>query len=269
MIITGHTRVFGILADPIGHIRTPQAFNPFVAERGIDAVMVPLHVAPDDLAQVVAGLRAVKSFGGAIVTVPHKTTIPALCDALEGDAARIGAVNAIRREPDGRLIGAMFDGDGFIAGLRAQGIEPQGMRALVAGAGGAGAAIAFALAGAGVAHLTVTNRTEARARALCDRIAESYPDLALATGVLDAGGADVGACDLVVNATTLGMRPGDVLPVEAAALHPGQIVAEAINAPTLTPLLAQARALGCRIHEGHHMLAAQIELMARHMGALP
>ncbi len=262
--ITGRTRVYGILADPIHHVKTPEVMNALLVRHGVDGVMVPFHVAPEGLAALVDGLRAQRNFGGFIATVPHKPAMRELCDSVTPEAARIGAVNCVRREADGRMVGAMLDGIGFVEGLRAAGIEPVGLRVYLAGAGGAASAIAFALAGAGVAALTVANRTEAKARALCARLAEAYPRLALAT---DA--AAVAEHDLVINATSLGLGPDDPLPLDAERLRPGQIVAEAIMEPARTALLARAEAQGCHTHPGLPMLAAQIELMARHMGAIP
>lgn len=262
-VITGRTRMFGILADPIYHVKTPEVMNALFAQRGVDGVLVPFHVTPEGLPALVDGLRRMENFGGFIATVPHKPAMLGLCDAVEGDAAPIGAVNCVRREPDGRMVGAMLDGIGFVEGLRAAGIEPRGMRAYVAGAGGAASAVAFALAGAGVARLTIANRSGEKARALCDRIGRAYPGLALSTD-----GADVAGQDLVMNATSLGMAPGDPLPLDAGQLHPAQVVAEAIMEPRLTPLLQAAAAAGCRVQEGRPMLEHQIRLMARHMGAI-
>lgn len=264
MSITGRTRLYGIIADPVAQVKTPEAFNRLMAENGIDAVMVPFHVPPEGLAGLLAGLRRTRNFGGCIVTVPHKEPALPLCDRVDDEAARVGAVNCLRREPDGQIKGAMLDGIGFVTGLRGAGINPRGMRAYVAGAGGAASAVAFALAAAGVAALTVANRTEARARALCDRLAAHYPGLPLS---IDPAG--LGSCDLVMNATALGMRPDDPLPLDIAALHPGHIVAEAVMEPAMTPLLMAATRAGCRIHPGLPMLESQIRLMAQHMGALP
>ena len=263
MNVTGQTRIFGILADPIHHVKTPGLFNALAAEEGVDAVMVPIHVRPEGLAAMVEGLRRMENFGGFIATVPLKTAMLALCDEVTGAAREIGAVNAVRREPDGRMVGAMLDGIGFIEGLRAAGVEPRGMRAYLAGAGGAASAIAFALAEAGVARLTIANRTEARARALCDRIAASHPGLALSTAA-----AEVAGQDLVVNATSLGMAAGDAPPLDFGQIHAGQVVADAIMQPVMTPLLVAAESAGARIQPGLPMLASQIRLMARHMGAI-
>jgi shikimate dehydrogenase len=261
--ISGRTRLYGILADPIGHVKTPEAMNALFAARGVDGVLVPFHVRAEGLGVLLDGLRRTENFGGFIATVPHKTAMLGLCDAVEGDAARIGAVNAVRREADGRMIGAMLDGDGFVAGLRAAGVEPRGMRALLAGAGGAASAMAFALAAAGVASLTIANRTEAKARELATRVAAAYLGVAVA-----AGPADPRGMDLIANGTALGMRPDDPPPVDLSGLSGGQIVAEAIMEPAETPLLSAARAAGCRVQPGRPMLDHQIELMARHMGAI-
>jgi shikimate dehydrogenase len=245
-------------------VKTPEVFNAYLRKQAADGVMVPIHVASDGLAAMLDGLRGVQNLGGLIVTVPHKSAIVALCDELTAEAAQIGAVNCIRRDPDGRMVGAILDGIGFVEGLLGAGINPQGMRAYVAGAGGAASAVAFALAAAGVSALTIGNRTEARARALCDRIAAAYPRLLFST---DA--SRIADQDLVMNATSLGMKDTDPLPLDVRQLHSGQIVAEAIMQPEITALLKAAAVAGCRIHPGLPMLQSQIRLMAEHMKVAP
>lgn len=262
--ISGLTRFVGILADPIAHVMAPGLLNGLYAERGEDMVMVPLHVHADQLAQVVQGLRGIGSFDGCVVTIPHKTAMPALCDALTPEARQADAVNIVRRTPQGGLIGGLLDGLGFVAGLRASGIEPRGLRAYLAGAGGAGSAIAWALAAAGVGRLTVANRNVERARALVARIAARHPSLEVAVGNTDPSGHD-----LVVNGTSLGMRPGDALPLDASRLEAAQIVAEIIMKPAETALMAAARARGCRVQPGLPMLAQQAVLMAGFMRGEP
>ncbi|MBS7707070.1 shikimate dehydrogenase family protein [Chelatococcus asaccharovorans] len=261
--ITGRTRILGILADPIYHVKTPQVMNALLARHGVDAVLVPFHVAPAQLATLLEGLRTMQNFGGFIATVPHKPAMLALCDETTPEARHIGAVNCVRREADGRMVGAMLDGIGFVEALRASGVEPKGLRAYLAGAGGAASAIAFALAEAGVRALTIANRTRDKAEALAGRLRHVYPTLALSTD------ADrVREQDLIVNATSLGMRPEDPPPLDIAQLESRQFVAEAIMDPEMTPLLKTAEARGCRIQRGLPMLESQIVLMARHMGAL-
>lgn len=260
--ITGRTRLFGIVADPIGHVRTPQVFNARFAGLGADAVLVPFHVAAPQLAAAFEGFRAMRNLGGLVVTVPHKGAAVALCDEVTEAARAVGAVNTVRREPDGRLVGEIFDGEGFVAGLRSQGIEPAGRRVLLAGAGGAANAIAFSLARAAVTRLTVANRTAGRAEDLISRLRAHFPGLDVGLG-----GRGPAGHDLVVNATSLGLAPQDPLPVDVEGLRPDQIVADIIMKPEQTPLLVEAARRGCRVHLGRHMLDCQIELMARFMGA--
>ena len=260
-MITGHTRVFGIVANPIAHVKTPEEMNNHFAAVGYDGVLVPFHVLPENLGRFIDGLRCVESLGGLIVTVPHKTAILSLCDRVVGDAAAIGAVNTIRRDPDGSFVGAMLDGKGFVGGLSVNGIDVAGMDACLLGAGGAGAAIAFALAEAGVAKLTIVNRSLDKARDLARRVNELYPSV-----TVTAGAPETASRDLIVNATSLGLKAGDALPLDDLDFRPGQIVAEAIMEPEETPILADAKAKGARIHYGRPMLRQQIRLMAAHMG---
>lgn len=260
-MISGHTKLYGIVADPISHVKTPEEMNNHFRALGYDGVLVPFHVLSENLPQFMDSLRKIENLGGLIVTVPHKTSVLSLCDRVEGDAAAIGAVNTIRRDADGSLVGVMLDGRGFVSGLAVNGIDVAGMDACLLGAGGAGAAIAFALAEAGVAKLTIVNRSEDKARDLATRVRARYPAVQVAAGV-----PETASRDLIVNATSLGLRAGDPLPLDDLAFHAGQIVAEAIMEPEVTPLLAAARDKGARIHFGRPMLRQQIRLMAEHMG---
>lgn len=259
--ITGKTRVLGILAHPTDHVKAPPGINRITRERGRDAVMVPFNVAPQDLASFVGALRTLNSFDGAIVTVPHKQAILPLCDELTAHAKAVGAANILRRMPDGRLVGGQLDGAGFVQGLRNAGIELAGKAVYLAGAGGAASAIAFAAAEAGVELLTLANRSRDKAEELRGRLIDLNPRLAVGIGTRDPSGHDI-----VINGTTLGMKPDDALPLDADLLMSDMVVAEVIMVPEVTPLLDAARARGCRVHLGHHMLDHQLQLMADFMG---
>jgi shikimate dehydrogenase len=231
--ISGRTRVLGILAHPTEHVKAPPGINLIARMRRRDAVMVPMNVAPGDLATFVDGLRVLKSFDGAIVTVPHKQTILPLCDAVSVRARAVGAINVVRRGEDGRLFGDQLDGIGFLAGLRQAGIDVAGRAAYLAGAGGAANAIAFALAEAGVMRLTLANRTQEKAAVLRDKLQDAYCDIEISVGSDDPSGHD-----LVINGTTLGMSPSDPLPLDVSRLTAGMTVAEVVMEPEYTPLLA-------------------------------
>lgn len=255
--ITGQTRVLAILADPIAHVKAPPLINAIAVKRGKDAVMVPLQVAPKDLPQAFEMLRKIKSFDGGIITVPHKNAALALCDEVSPRAQLVGAINVIQRSSDGRILGDVLDGIGFMAGLKAAGHQLQGKRVFLAGAGGAAKAIAEACGAEQVARVTIYNRTTARAQELCDRLATAYPDTEFV-----AGGARPLGEDIVINGTSLGMNPQDALPLDPERLTPAMVVAEVIMVPEITPLLAAAQAKGCRLQLGKPMLDHQAELMS-------
>lgn len=260
-MITGKTKIYAIIADPVTQVRTPEVFNALFEQKGIDAVLIPVHVGVEGLDALIKGFRKMKNLGGFIVTVPHKSTIAVICDELDDAGRLIGAVNTVRREEDGKLIGNMFDGLGFISGLKSQGYNPCGKKTLLLGAGGAAGAIAIALAEAKVAALTIANRTPEKAKNILDRVAQNYPELPLSLGAPDPKGYD-----LIINSTSLGMNDGDSLPIDPDLLSTEMMVAEIIMKPETTALLAAAKKRGCSVHYGRHMLDEQIRLMAEFMG---
>jgi shikimate dehydrogenase len=255
--ISGATALLGILADPIAQVQTPRLVNELLRQRNQDAVLVPLHVGRDELLQVVAGLRAVRNFRGAVVTMPHKAAIMALLDEVTPEARQVGACNVFRRAPDGRLIGTIFDGEACVAGLRSAGHALAGKSVLLAGAGGAAAALAFAFARHAARRITIHNRTSARAEALAERVRAAFPQSDCVIGDRDPAGHLI-----VVNATSLGRRPGDALPIRVEGLQPGMLAVEIILAPAQTAFLAEALRRGCAIQPGRPMLEAQIVLIA-------
>lgn len=260
-IITGRTRIYMIVADPIHHVRTPEVFNKRLETSSVDAVLVAANVTPDGLASFVEGARQIRNLSGLIVTVPHKQAVVSLCDELSRTAQRVGSVNTIRVE-DGRLIGDNFDGVGLLRGLEGQGYEVRNKRALLLGSGGAARAITFSLLEGGVQNLVISNRDIEKARQLAASANESYPGKVTATN-----SPDTSAIDLIINATSLGMRGGDLLPLQAHHLLPQHMVAEVVMAPEVTPLLSAARANGANIHLGKHMLDAQMIEIGRFLRA--
>lgn len=260
MEIDGKTRLYAIVADPVEQVKTPQTINALFQSRGFNGVLVPTHVAPQDLADYFKALRGIKNFGGLVVTVPHKQAIARLCDEVSDAARLIGAVNVVRREADGKMVGEILDGKGFVAGLRSHGIEPRGLKVFMAGAGGAANAIAFALAQAGVATLGVYNRTTDKVSDLARRLHQVFPALDV-----QAVGPKPDGFDLIVNATSLGMKETDPLPMNLDDLLPSQVVAEIIMKPETTAMLRHAQARGCKIQFGLPMLSSQAELMIQFM----
>jgi shikimate dehydrogenase len=260
-MLTGTTRLYAIIGDPVAHVRTPMSFNAYFAEHGIDAVCVAIHIGRGDLAEGWRGMRALRNLDGFIITAPHKAQSAELSDHLVADGLHAGVVNTVRREPDGTLTATLLDGRGFVAGLRRHGHEPAGQRIYMAGAGGAGTALAFALAANGAAAITIHNRTRAKAEALIERVRAAFPNCDVRLGTSDASGHD-----MAVNATSLGLEPGDPFSFDLATVAPEAIVAEVIMMPKTTPLLRAAEARGHRIHHGTHMLDGQLAEMMDFFG---
>lgn len=255
--ITGATRIYYMMAHPIAHVTTPELFNPMCVERGVDAIMIPMHVTPEDLAQAFETFRRTQNLDGIVISVPLKQKFLELCDEAGERAVQLGAANCVRRHDDGRMVCDNFDGAGFMAGLAKSEIDVKGKRILLAGSGGAGSALGFSLAKAGAEQITFSDRDEARAQALCDRVHAAYPDPILATRAAPSSPA---GHDMIINATDSGLHEGDALPLKAHELENTTTVCDIIMKPRETELLKIAKDRGCTLHHGINMLNGQMEL---------
>lgn len=251
--IDGHTRMIAHLGHPTHSFKAPLIYNPWFAASGTNAVVVPLDCPAGALEALLPPLMAAPNVLGALITMPHKVGVMRLLDEVSRTARVAGACNAVRRAPDGRLVGDMFDGEGFVRGVQRKGLALAGASALVVGNGGVGSAIAASLAAAGVARLDLFDLQPAASAALRDRLLAAYPGLQVRVGERDPAGFD-----LVVNATPLGMEPGDDLPVDVSRLDARTFVGEVVMRQRITAFLAAAQARGCRIQVGTDMLFEQI-----------
>lgn len=254
---TGTTRLAGVIGDPVRHSLSPALHNAAFAHLGLDWTYVAFEVPAGGGADAVAAMRAL-GIDGLSVTMPLKAEVAEACDELSPAAAMLGAVNCVRRGGD-RLIGENTDGVGFVNSLRSQaGVELAGMHAVVLGAGGAARAVVVALVSEG-ASVTIVNRSVERAM----QAAELGKRAAAAAGIGSSMSVMVGApgairdADLVVNATPLGMRGTDPMPAPAELLRHGQVVADLIYMPAVTPILEVADEAGAQILNGTGMLLFQ------------
>jgi len=245
--LSGHTRVVGVIGDPVAHSLSPTLHNAAFEALGLDWVYVAFPVPRGRGADAVVAVRAL-GLAGFNVTMPHKEDVAGACDELTPDAAALRSVNTVVALPDGRTLGDSTDGPGFLDALADGSIAVAGQPVLVLGAGGAARAVVLALGRVG-ADVTVAARR---------------PDAADAAAALAPGGRTVpfGAVDpapfaVVVNATPLGMSGGDALPVDPEALHAGQAVVDLVYHPADTPLLTAARAQGATAVNGLGMLVHQ------------
>ncbi|MEO8540951.1 MAG: shikimate dehydrogenase [bacterium] len=252
-MISGTTKLVAHIGYPTEGFKAPLIYNPWFESRGIDAAVVPMGVKAGDLPSALKAIFAMSNVSAALVTMPHKLASVELLDASSDTVRASGACNAILKRPDGTLFGEMFDGEGFVRGLRRKGFELEGISALVVGAGGVGSAIAAALAGCGVASVKLCDLREGLAQQLLARLSRHFPAVAFRYGEADPSGFE-----LVVNATPLGMKPGDPLPFDVAKLDRATFVGEVVLEPGETPLLRAARERGCQVQTGLEMLFEQI-----------
>ena len=247
-ILSGHARVAGIAGWPVTYSRSPRLHGLWLQRYGIDGTYIPLPIHEGQFETAMRGLLAA-GFAGANVTIPHKLAAFAICDTVDASARRAGAVNTLVFQ-DGRIAGSNTDGYGFIANLRAHGINPAAGPALLLGAGGSARAVAAALQDAG-APVTVANRTRARA----EELARDLPGLRIA----DWDDRVVALADhaLVVNATPLGMVGHEPLDLDLTRAPASLVIADNVYVPLETPLLSAAHARGLRTVEGIGMLLHQ------------
>lgn len=252
-MISGHTRLIAHIGVPTESFKAPMIYNPYFEAQGIDAVVVPMGCETADFMEFLPLTARLRNFAGALITMPHKVAVVSLLDEVSPAVQICGACNAVRRDNDGRLIGDMFDGEGFVRGVIRKGRVVDGASALVVGTGGVGSAIAASLAAAGVARLGLFDVNASSAEGLAARLTKAYPSLQVETGNNDPAGWEI-----VVNATPLGMQEGDSMPLDIARLDPTSFVGEVVMKREETAFLAAAKAKGCLTQIGTDMLFEQI-----------
>jgi shikimate dehydrogenase len=252
-MINGNTRLIAHIGYPTTTFKSPMIYNPWFDRRGINAAVVPMGVTSENFAAAFPEICRFTNFHGALITMPHKISVIDFLDEVSTAVKVAGACNAVRRRDDGHLIGDMFDGEGFVRGVARNGGALRGKRLLVVGAGGVGSAIAASSAAAGAAVIALYDVNGVAMATLADRLRSNYPSVKVLTGSNDPSGYDV-----VVNATPLGMKAGDPMPVDVTRLSPSTYVGEVVLKQETTAFLGAARARGCVTQVGVDMLFEQI-----------
>jgi len=252
-MIDGNTEIIAHIGFPTHAFKAPMIYNPWFEKAGVNAIVVPMGCRAHDYPDFLRTVFKLANIRGALITMPHKVTTVGLLDEVLPTAAIAGSCNAVRRLPDGRLQGDMFDGEGFVRGLLRKGLALKGARALVVGSGGVGSAIAASLAAAGVAGLGLFDVHAGSAQGLGERLRQHYPALEVAVGSNDPAGYD-----LVVNATPMGMNAGDAMPMDISRIASDAFVGEVVMKTEMTAFLAAAQTQGCRVQIGTDMLFEQI-----------
>jgi len=258
LVISGKTRLCGIIGDPVEHTMSPVMHNAAFRQVGVDYLYVPFRVKRGELAKAIDGVRAL-NIRGLNVTIPHKVAVIQFLDKLNPLAKKIGAVNTIVND-DRVLTGYNTDGAGFLQALQERGIEPEGKNIVILGAGGASRSVSFFLADRG-GNLVILNRLLELdwAKELAQRISQTFTKEVKALELNRENLARViDRADIVVNATSMGMTPNiDETPVASDLLKPDLTVFDIVYNPIKTRLLREAEAAGARTISGLDMLVWQ------------
>jgi shikimate dehydrogenase len=252
-MIDGRTKIIAHIGYPTETFKSSMIYNPFFEQRKINASVVPMGCKSEDYAAFLKLVFRLSNVHGALITMPHKVTTLALVDEATVSARIAGACNAVRLDERGVMIGDMFDGEGFVRGLLSKRRTVKGASAFVAGSGGVGSAIAASLAKAGASKLGLYDAFPQAMNGLSERLKAHYPALEVVTGSTDPAGYDI-----VVNATPLGMKKDDPLPMNVERISPSAFVGEVVMKDEITPFLAAAKARGCDYQVGTDMLFEQI-----------
>ena len=226
-------------------------------------VFLPCAVAQNRCSEVWAGLRHMNNLAGVVVTIPHKEAAASLCDELDGDAKVLNVCNVARRMANGWFVGRTLDGEGFLAGMHSAGHSLLGKAVLVIGAGGAAAAVAWTLVNSGIARLSVHNRTREKAQQLVGVLQRNRKGVPVSVG-----DSNLDRFDIVINATSLGMKADDPLPVDLARIRDGALVADLVMQPDETALIRKAAAMTLKTHKGIHMITPQINPLIAYLAGV-
>ena len=254
--ISGHTKLYCLIGSPVGHSGSPAMYNYSFARTGVDAAYLAFEIPLD---KVQEGVAALKTFqvGGFNVTMPDKTAVAGLVDELSPAARLIGACNTVTVGEDGKLTGHNTDGIGFVRNLHEHGVEVQREKLVVLGAGGAATAICVQAALDGAAEIAIFNRKDefyANGELTVEKLRQAVPACKASITPLEDGAAlaeAVKGCDILVNATKVGMKPldGETL-IDPALFRPELVVADTVYNPRETRMIQEAKAAGCKAAVG-------------------
>lgn len=251
--IDGHTRILAHIGYPTHSFKAPLIYNPWFDHVGTNAAVVTMACREAGFPALLRSLFTLENILGALITMPHKISVLDYVDEILPRAAVAGASNAVRRNADGRLQADMFDGEGFTRGILRKGHVIAGSQALVVGSGGVGSAIAASLAAEGATRIALYDPRTESSDALAGRLRQHYPSLEVSTGSADPAG-----CDIVVNATPLGMNGGDPLPMDVHSIEPDAMVGEVVMTRRMTPFLEAVARRGNPYQVGTDMLYEMI-----------
>lgn len=261
MNIDGNTELIAHIGYPTHSFKSPLIYNPYFEKEGINALVVPMGCQAAHYPEFLKSVFNLTNIRGALITMPHKVTTVDLLDEVTKTVRVAGACNAVKRDENGRLVGDMFDGAGFVRGVQRKGFDLESKRVLVVGTGGVGSAIAASLAAESIAAISLFDVNTPSCEGLALRLQSEYPQIKVEVGSCDPDGHN-----LVVNATPMGMNEGDPLPMDVSRIAPETFVGEVVMRQEMTAFLQAAHQRGCQVQVGSDMLFEQIPAYLEYFG---
>ena len=266
--INGATDVYMVLGDPVEQVRAPESFNLIFATLGIKAVLVPVHVQVTGLRDFVRAAFSARNIKGMFLTIPHKSLVMDMLDCYSELSRLAGAVNAVGRDAEGRLVGELFDGEGLVYSLNSFNIAYTGKKVLMLGAGGGAAAIAASLSSpasraskGAAAEIALYDPLPGRSGALAKRLAPAGP-----ASVYAVPGNDPAGFEVVINVSPLGLQLSDPMPCDVSRMSPHAALVDTLMKNQPTPVVRAARARGLAAHPGFEMMIRQAPLYLDFLG---
>jgi len=260
--VDADTLLLGTVFSEMTHVLMPEMMNRSLAFHGLNVVWLPFVIEADGLERFMGGVRSLGNLAGFSVAAPHKARIVPLLDELTERAIAVGAVNLVRKEADGRLVGDIVDGESFVRGIEELRGNVDGASVWLVGATIEGRAIAFAFARYGIQRIAISDADEENARRLVSDLVQAYPEIEISQGQP----RDKGTVQIAVNATPLGREPEDPMPFNPADLPPETWIADVVARPDMTRLLFEAARLGHKTCSGRLLLEKQIDEFAIFFG---
>ena len=260
MNVDAATRVIFMVGQPVAQTRTPALLNAWFAGQGRNLAVVPLELPGDAMPAFSRLLVEAGNVLGCVVTIPLKARLYPLVHEASPVASALQVVNVVKRRDDGRLFGDMLDGAAMVQGLRAMDVVLEGRSAFLVGCGGAGSAMAFSACSEGVRRLRLHDAHPESARRLADTLRRRFGACEIEVG------ADARGSDLVINASPLGMRTDDALPVPVEGLDPRAVIVDAVTSRSMTRWAAACRTAGHAVLDGNAIAAHQLPLMREFFG---
>ena len=255
------TLVIPIIGDPVAQVATPDLWNRAFRENGSNIVCVPIHLKRSGLKAFIEWVRDAENVPGFLSTIPYKADLVAICDIRGNEVDVVGAANTVRKNKDGQLECAMFDGVGMVNAITLAGVDFDGLSVLVIGAGAAGGAIAYEALYRGAKHVTLKDPCTQTLNRLVANLSRIYPDRFINTTK-----SEQPTYQVIINASPQGSAPNDLMPIELNASTSLTVVADAVTEPEETNFIKRAKEIGLYTVSGKDMASAQASYMKQYLG---